>query len=154
MIFDLNGYVSCVYTSLTVISFAVFAIISVLFTYFREFTRKGISAVEITKLIFCVVCFLCVIVPNYPTLANGGISFLQEKDNDTIVCTGKIESICESSKNIPTYKYNHEYGADIVINGETYFAATAEEFNVGDMVEIHYFENSKFILEIQKIESE
>ena len=91
------------------------------------------------------------VVSGYPTLKNGGIAFLKEKNSEALVCQGEIESITEISELIPNH---HSFGSDIVIDGVTYVAVEEGEFKVGDIVEIHYLENSKFILKIEKQNNE
>ena len=89
------------------------------------------------------------VISGYPTLKNGGVAFLKEKDSEPLVCQGEIESITEISELLP---YNHAFGSDIVVGGVTYIAAEEGDFKVGDKVELRYFENSKFVLEINRIE--
>jgi hypothetical protein len=84
-----------------------------------------------------------------PTFKNGGMAFLKEKNSEPLVCQGTIESITESSELI---SHHHGFGSDIVIGGVTYIAAEEGDFKVGDKVVVRYLENSKFVLEINRIE--
>ena len=72
---------------------------------------------------------------------------MSETETDAVIKVGVIESVCEPSEVI-SIKSNHRYGADIVIDGERYFAITAGEFKEGDVVEVKYLPQSCFVLGI------
>ena len=154
MVFEINEYARSLWSDITTIILFSFGIITVVVSILKDMSKKKEIAMDILELVVFVVLLLTPILNCYPSLANGGIAFLKEKESEPLVCSGEIESICESSERIPTYKYDHKFGADIVIDGVTYFAATAGEFEVGDVVEVHYLENSKFILKMEKQETE
>ena len=80
-------------------------------------------------------------------IINGGFWLLSETETDAVTKVGVIESVCEPSEVI-SIKSNHRYGADIVIDGERYFAITAGEFKEGDVVEVKYLPQSCFVLGI------
>ena len=105
------------------------------------------------KSLFITLAMLMVLLSSIqshiPTFKNGGIEFLKEMDSEPLVCQGTIESITEVSELLP---HHHGFGSDIVIDGATYIAAEEGDFKVGDKVELRYFENSKFVLEIIRIE--
>jgi hypothetical protein len=96
-----------------------------------------------------LMVLLSALQSDIPTLKNGGIAFLKEKNSEPLVCQGTIESITESSELI---SHHHGFGSDIVIGGVTYIAAEEGDFKVGDRVVVRYLENSKFVLEINRIE--
>lgn len=96
-----------------------------------------------------LMVLLSALQSDIPTLKNGGIAFLKEKNSEPLVCQGTIESITESSELLPRH---HGFGSDIVIDGVTYIAAEEGDFKVGDKVELRYLENSKFVLEINRVE--
>ena len=100
-------------------------------------------------LVAMLMVLLSSIQSHIPTFKNGGIEFLKEMDSEPLVCQGTIESITEVSELLP---HHHGFGSDIVIDGVTYIAAEEGDFKVGDKVELRYFENSKFVLEINRIE--
>lgn len=116
---------------------------------------KTVNKDERIKSIFIVLAMFCVLVSmiksDYPTFKNGGIDFLKERHSEPIVCQGTIDSITESSELLPNH---HGFGSDIVIDGVTYIAAEEGDFEVGDVVEIHYLENSKFVLKIERHNTE
>ena len=150
MVFNINEYTSSALSDIMVVILFSFGIITALISSIKVINKSKDLAFEIIKIVFIVVALSFPIFSVYPSLANGEIAFLIEKDDEAQVVSGEIESICESSKLIPTYKYDHKFGADIVIDGVTYFAATAGELEVGDTVEVYYLENSKFILKINE----
>jgi hypothetical protein len=151
MVFEISEYARSMWSDITTIILFSFGIIINIIFGIKGIRNKQKFGAEILKLVVIVILLSTPIINCYPSLANGGVTFLMEKDSEPVVCTGEIESICESSKRIPTYKYDHKFGADIVIDGVTYFAATAGEFQVGDTVEVYYFENSKFIFKLNKL---
>lgn len=150
MVFNINEYTSSALSDIMVVVLFSFGIITALISSIKAINKSKDLAFEIIKIVFIVVALSFPIFSVYPSLANGEVTFLMEKDDEAQVVSGEIESICESSKLIPTYKYDHKFGADIVIDGVTYFAATAGELEVGDTVEVYYLENSKFILKINE----
>ena len=150
MTFELNQYSRVVWTSIgSIIWFLllfIFGTISLI-----KSTNRGYLANKIFFFIFMLGLVIMSVVSGYPTLKNGGIAFLKEKNSEALVCQGEIESITEISELIPNH---HSFGSDIVIDGVTYVAVEEGEFKVGDIVEIHYLENSKFILKIEKQNNE
>lgn len=150
LIFGISDYTTPLWADISVVIFFSFNIITLLIFGLKEIRKKQNVSMEILKLVAMVILLLTPIINILPSLTNGGAAFIKEKDNEPIVCSGKIESICENSKRIPTYKHDHKFGADIVIDGVMYFAPTAGELRIGDTVEVHYLENSKFILKIER----
>ena len=84
--------------------------------------------------------------------------FLQIDDAEVI--TGTIESVCEPSKRVPTYKGDVPqtgktvHGADIVIDGKEYLSGSCVGFKEGDCVSITYLPRSRFILSISALDNE
>jgi len=98
-----------------------------------------------------VVGFTFVISSN---LINGGIALSQEKEDDVLVAQGYISNIYSPSNRILGFKEGAHRGADILIDREQYFAASAENFEVGDYVEIWYLPQSRFILRMGRVPDE
>ena len=148
MTFELSQYSRIVVGSIiTIVWFALIGIISIICLI------KAVNKEDRIKQIFITLAMLMVLlsaIQSYtPTFKNGGIEFLKEKNSEPLVCQGTIESITESSKLI---SHHHGFGSDIVIGGVTYIAAEEGDFKVGDKVVVRYLENSKFVLEINRIE--
>jgi hypothetical protein len=114
---------------------------------------KAVNKEDRIKNSFITLAMLMVLlsaIQSYtPTFKNGGIEFLKEKNSEPLVCHGTIESITESSELLLRH---HGFGSDIVIGGVTYIAAEEGDFKVGDKVVVRYLENSKFVLEINRVE--
>ena len=148
MTFELSQYSRIVVGSIFVILwFALILIISIICLL------KKVNKEDRIKNSFITLAFLMVLlsaIQSYaPTFKNGGIAFLKEKNSEPLVWQGTIESITESSELLPVH---HGFGSDIVIGGVTYIAAEEGDFKVGDKVVVRYLENSKFVLEINRIE--
>ena len=148
MTFELSQYSRIVVGSVFVIFwFALILIVSIICLL------KTVNREDKVKNSFITLAMLLVLlsaIQSYtPTFKNGGMAFLKEKNSEPLVCYGTIESITESSELLPRH---HGFGSDIVIDGVTYIAAEEGDFKVGDEVELHYLKNSKFVLEINKIE--
>ena len=148
MTFELSQYSRIVVGSIFVILwFALILIISIICLL------KKVNKEDRIKNSFITLAFLMVLfsaIQSYtPTFKNGGIAFLKEKNSEPLVWQGTIESITESSELLPVH---HGFGSDIVIDGVTYIAAEEGDFKVGDKVVVRYLENSKFVLEINRIE--
>lgn len=148
MTFELSQYSRIVVGSIFVILW--FALILVVFIIYL---LKTVNKEDRIKNLFITLAMLMVLLSalqsDIPTLKNGGIAFLKEKNSEPLVCQGTIESITESSELLPRH---HGFGSDIVIDGVTYIAAEEGDFKVGDKVELRYLENSKFVLEINRVE--
>lgn len=129
----------------------VFASAVILFCVFsvRFFTAKGKTTKKIFGYVFCLCIVVFISFSEIKFLSNGGFYLLKEKESDAVSCSGTIESVCEPSEYIPGFKISHNYGADIIINGERYFAVTCGEFEEGDYVTIKYLPSSHFILSIR-----
>ena len=148
MTFELSQYSRIVFGSIFVIFwFALILIVSIICLL------KTVNKEDRIKNSFITLAMLMVLlsaIQSYtPTFKNGGIAFLKEKNSEPLVCQGTIESITESSELLPRH---HGFGSDIVIDGVTYIAAEEGDFKVGDKVKLRYLENSKFVLEINRIE--
>lgn len=148
MTFELSQYLRIVVGSIFVIFwFALILIVSIICLL------KTVNKEDRIKNSFITLAMLMVLlsaIQSYtPTFKNGGIEFLKEKNSEPLVCHGTIESITEFSELI---SHHHGFGSDIVIDGVTYIAAEEGDFKVGDKVELRYLENSKFVLEINRIE--
>ena len=110
---------------------------------------------EIQNILFIIffVIVSCVITnDNYKTLSNGGIYLFFENEDDAVVESGMIESICEPSERITRFKSDYGYGADVIIDGELYFALTCNGFEKGNKVTVLYLPKSHFILNIKLLE--
>lgn len=148
MTFELSQYSRIVVGSIFVILW--FALILVVFIiYLLKTVNKEDRIKNLFITLAMLMVFLSALQSDIPTLKNGGIAFLKEKNSEPLVCQGTIESITESSELLPRH---HGFGSDIVIDGVTYIAAEEGDFKVGDKVELRYLENSKFVLEINRIE--
>ena len=146
MTFELEQYSRVVWSSIGSIILFLIIFVGASISLLKSPNRR-----YLVNQIFLFIVMLCLVimsvVSGYPTLKNGGIAFLKEKNSEPLVCQGEIESITEFSELLP---HKHAFGSDIVVDGVTYVAAEEGEFKVGDMVEIHYLENSKFIVKIEK----
>ena len=148
MTFELSQYSRIVWGSVfTIAWFALIVLISIISLIRIANKEDRIKQIFITLAMLMVL--LSAIKSYTPTFKNGGIAFLKEKNSEPLVCQGTIESITESSELLPVH---HGFGSDIVIGGVTYIAAEKGDFKVGDKVELRYLENSKFILEINRID--
>ena len=119
----------------------------------KSFVSKVVKHEPLTKesiiMLFIGVCFTFVMFSfSINSLKNGGIYLINEKESDATTETYIIEKIDEPSKLYPYFKYDHKYGSDITINGETYFAVETGDFKEGDLVTITYLPKSKVILSI------
>lgn len=119
----------------------------------KSFVSKVVKREPLTKesiiMLFMCVCFTFLIFSfSINSLKNGGIYLANEKESDAITQTCIIEEISEPSRLYPYFKYDHKYGSDITISGETYFAAETGNFKKGDSVIITYLPKSKVILSI------
>jgi hypothetical protein len=120
--------------------------------------KKKATKNEVLKyVVLCLDFCLCFVPMNVQTLTNGGAYLLRESENDAKTQTGVIEKIYEPSELYPNFKSSYhfedgtsiqQFGADITINGEMYFAVFAGDFKVGDTVTITYLPKSKVILSI------
>lgn len=107
---------------------------------------------RIPGFVFCLFVVCAVAFCELRFLCGGGWWLLTEKEHDAVSTSGMIEAINEPSEDIPGFKINHNYGADIVIDGERYFAVTSGEFEVGDYITISYLPSSRFVLKIDYAE--
>ena len=152
MTFELSQYYRIVWTSIGGILWFLIICAAAIFTSIKAINKAPNSrGINILVILFFISLFVRSVYSNYPTLKNGGIAFLKEKDSEPLVCQGEIESITEISELLPNH---HSFGSDIVIDGVTYIAAEEGDFEVGDVVEIHYLENSKFVLKIERHNNE
>lgn len=131
-----------------VISFMLGLIFSSSYAYWVRDAHKPQMVERMLGYLFTLCVAVFCIVPQCKYLLNGGIYLLAEKEQDALVYTGVIESISEPSNRFPCFKLSHEYGADIVINGEQFFAITSGNYEEGDSVVVHYLPKSHFILTI------
>ena len=154
MVFDYkiylnNAFVLPVAFSLMALFFNGYYIINLIFSI-----TKG-KRIEVQSILFTLFFFIisCIVTyDNYTILTNGGIYLFSENEDDAVVESGMIESICEPSERITRFKSDYGYGADIIINGERYFAMTCKGFNEGDKVTVLYLPKSHFILNIKLLE--
>ena len=148
MIFELSQYSRIVVGSIITIAwFALIVLISIISLIRIANKEDRIKQLFITLAMLMVL--LSAIQGYAPTFKNGGIAFLKEKDSEPLEFQGIIESITASSELMPRH---HGFGSDIVVGGVTYIAAEEGDFKVGDKVVVRYLENSKFVLEINRIE--
>lgn len=148
MTFELSQYSRIVVGSIFVILWFVLILIVSIICLLKTVNREDRIKNSFITLAMLLV-LLSAIQSNIPTLKNGGIAFLKEKNSEPLVCQGTIESITESSELLPRH---HGFGSDIIVEGVTYIAAEEGDFKVGDKVVVRYLENSKFVLEINRIE--
>jgi len=159
MFFEYRDYLITTFV-LPILAVIVSIFVIVLIVYYCLFKIKIISMENILKLIFVIVVSACLFVPCCVSLANGGIYLLRERENDAEVITGTIESVCEPSKRVPTYKGDVQqtdktvHGADIVIDGKEYLSGSCVGFKEGDCVSITYLPRSRFILSISTLDNE
>lgn len=102
----------------------------------------------VSSIVLSVLVLLVCLAPMVQHVINGGIYLLFEDENSAITTQGEVLSITEPSERFPGFKTNHQYGADIVIDGKTYFAITAGFVTTGDTVTITYLPQSLVILEL------
>ena len=112
--------------------------------------RKTRRIYRIMEYVFCICITAFCISSQFRYLTNGGVYLLAEKEQDACIYTGIVESICEPSKRFPGFKISHRYGADIVIDGEQFFAVTCGDIEEGDTVIIQYLPKSRFVLSIHE----
>lgn len=124
---------------------AVFCCIS----YKYWFSSKRHAIGETLGYILCLCAFVWCLIPQCRYLLNGGFYLLREKAGDALESTGTIECITGPSKHFPGFKISHNYGADIVIDGELFFMISSGDYKEGDSVTVRYLPDSHFILEIQ-----
>lgn len=117
--------------------------------WFKQSAKR--TKQSVLSYIFGVLMCIWITIPSATSLLNGGIYIGTESEDDAISYTGTIEEICTPSTRFPDFKTSHNYGADIVIDGETYFVVSCGEFEEGDSVTIHYLPDSHFILCIYEV---
>ncbi len=137
-----EGYLDAIHVQIAAGTFVMIWGLGILIWFCKEKKKKLFHA------IYAVTIFIVLMTPIVKCLLNGGISLLTEKADDAVEKSGNIESICEPSKRLPGFRSGHDHGADVVIDGEVYFVATCEGFEVGDLVTISYLPKSRFILGI------
>lgn len=126
-----------------------------IYNFIKTDKKTDFPSAIVTLLLFVFIGIFFMTM-NIMSLINGGAYLCKEDSNDAIVESGIIENICEPSDDVSLFKvrYNGHYrfGADVMIDGEEYFAVTCEGLEIGDYVEFEYLPNSKFILCIDKID--
>ena len=149
MIFSYKTYWNATFV-LPVVMLAIMLVllISSSYSFWVKAVRKRQTVAAILSYVFCLFIVIGCSIPQVKYLRNGGIHLLQESEADTLFRIGVIESVYEPSKSFPGFKSQHRYGADIVIDGERYFAVTCGDFVEGDRVMVHYLPSSHFILSI------
>ena len=105
-----------------------------------------------SKQLFVIAIALSIMLVHIPSLARGGIYLIQEKEEDAILISGKIEDFMEISLYRGGNKYYGKdntfqgYGECIVIDGIKYYLMYGD-LNEGDDVTIKVLPKSKLILE-------
>ena len=148
MVFSYDTYWEVVFfIPIIVITFIFSLVLTVSFSCLKKAKEQNKRKIILNQLFSVIFLLLCAI-PSLVCLANGGVLLARDSEDATIVKNGIIEDVCEPTTRFPGFKSSHKYGADIVIDGELYFAITAGDFEVGDIVEIRYLPYSHFILSI------
>ena len=149
MIFSYETYwINTLFIPIAVLVFMLVLLVSASCTFFRKIMKKRQTTADIFKILLCLIVVVFCSIPQIQALANGGALLFGEKEEDALVCTGVIQSVCEPGERFPSFKSNHRYGADLVIENRQYFAVSCEGFEEGDCVEIRYLPNSRFVLGI------
>lgn len=91
--------------------------------------------------VFCTVPQVYYVSQSYPLIT--------ERASDAVEVSGTVESVTAPSKRIPGLRTGSNQGADIVIDGEEYFAMGAAGLETGDEVTILVMPKSKMVLEIE-----
>ena len=105
-----------------------------------------------SKQLFVIAIALSIMLVHIPSLARGGIYLIQEKEDDAILISGKIEDFIELSLYSGGNKYYDKnstfqgYGEGIVIDGIKYYLMYGD-LKEGDDVTIKVLPKSKLILE-------
>ena len=132
-----------------IIGVLIFLFSSSYLYWLKGMYRRKILTDALKYILSTIVSISLLFVP-CQYLLHGGIYLFFENEQDALTSKGVVEYICEPSERFHTFKSNHKYGADIVIDGECYFVITAGDINEGDYIEIQYLPQSHFILEIHK----
>ena len=149
MMFSYNTYweVTC-FLPMTFIFLMLIFLVSYCYGLWKKISCAGWVPVDVIKLIIIILLAVTEMFSQSKVLQNGGIYLLEESEEDVCVYTGFIEDVREPSERFPGFKASHRYGADILIDGEWYFAVTCAPYAVGDQITIQYMPKSKFILSI------
>ena len=150
MSFDYNAYFRSNFAvPIVVLLFFLLCTIPLIKSFVSQVVKREPFTKELMTMLFMIVCFAFLIFSfSVNSLKNGGIYLANEKERDATTKICIIEEINEPSKLYPYFKHDHKYGADITVNGETYFAIESGEFKVGDKVTITYLPKSRVILSI------
>lgn len=136
-------------TPLLIVIFMTFIFVSVIHSFTKQILQHCPPIIIARSIFFLLVLILCTL-PQIKCLANGGWKLITEKDADAKTSVGIVENIVEPSKRLSAFKINHCHGADITINGVTFFIMTAGDIHIGEPVSIKYLPNSHFIMEMQR----
>lgn len=91
-------------------------------------------------------------------LANGGIHLLYEKEADAVSVCGRMEQIEALNRfsfaQVGDMEYTQQgvYGIRVTIDGSRYTVIGLGDLQVGDTVRIVYLPESRYVLEIDKID--
>lgn len=105
-----------------------------------------------SKQLFVIAIALSIMLVHIPSLARGGIYLIQEKEEDAILISGKIEDFMKLSLYSSGNKYYDKnstfqgYGECIVIDGIKYYLMYGD-LKKGDDVTVKVLPKSKLILE-------
>lgn len=111
--------------------------------------RNLVTKEDLIGPVFCAGVLLALLLPQIRFLYHGGMYLPAERNAELSTVSGCLEEIVEPSERFPGFKTNHRFGADVVIDGQTYFAVTAEGLAAGENVTIQVLPRSRCILEIQ-----
>lgn len=150
MNFAYNDYLEIfLLTPLLALIFTVPAAIGIIRGIYRE--RVGCHTVKNSAIfIFAIVTVILIMLPQFFFLYNGGLSLLSESEEDAHIACGVVTQIIEPSEKYHGIKVNHNYGADIYINGEYFFAITCGSLREGANVKVTYLPTSHFVLSIHE----
>lgn len=132
------------------------ALLSVLFLILAAFCirnllhpgRSRAPSFKVCGTLVCCIVLLAVLLPQIQVLTNLGIPLLSDRDAEAVSAAGVIEEITSPSKRAPAYNGGHGEGADFRMDGATYFASNAGDFQAGEQVHFSYLPNSHVLTNI------
>ena len=136
-------------TECIVLLFVLTTMISMIVSLFKN---KGFHI----KYLFAFLMAIWLAVSPINVLVNGGIYLLTEKQDDAIQITGVVEAT-KTLDGYKGFKYTIDkktyFGAFVTVNGTKYHLMHCGDLQVGDSVTAVVLPKSKFILQINKIET-
>lgn len=110
--------------------------------------RSRAPSFKVCGTLVCCIVLLAVLLPQIQVLKNLGIPLLSDRDAEAVSAAGVIEEITSPSKRAPAYNGGHGEGADFRMDGATYFASNAGDFQAGEQVHFSYLPNSHVLTNI------